>query len=342
MYQLKQIATILEKIYYKIALKWIPAYTGMTHHNESSYSATQPSSEKKQRLVLYLNYPKFIHFGDTLWFEPIARLLIANGYDVVIYANPAMEFYFKALGYTIIHDTDISSSNDILITRTELAWHLRGKKVIWIDFNYTKIKMPLLNHVLHTLEQKLNLPLTVEEHAAIPQAVEFSHTEKAVLLQKLQLSETQKYVIFNNYMDSHKFGMPKALLYDAIDQLSAFVVHKFKSSSATIADGIKIIHTGTQREKEADHHRYQFIDLDLRGALTIREIFILATLDNVVAYIGFDTLWLHVFNLYSKTSYVRLKPGFSDDYNTQIKKYVAIPFTTAANCPHVKIFSNLD
>ena len=58
----------------------------------------------------------------------------------------------------------------------------------------------------------------------------------------------------------------------------------------------------------------------------MKNAFVLASLENVVSYLGFDAFWLHLFNLYNKSSHVMLRPGFSVQWKNQVKNYVATPY----------------
>jgi len=300
--------TVLEKIYYKSFIRFNGI--GKCFYKYKTINASTP-------VVLYLDYPKFIHLGDNLWCEPVARLL-AESFDLAICCDSAMEFYFQRLGYKVIDKSSINQS-DVLIARTELAYHLRDKDVFWINFNYINVSEPLINAVLNNIADYLGLNMS----EAKPRALMFSAEEKNDLALKLGINPQYKYSVFNNYIDSHSWKMGKREFRKANNSLRQFA-EKYKQEA-----GITLIHTGTKKDRDRDPAYYQTGDLDLRGITSVRESFILASLDNVINYIGFDAFWLHLFNIYDKSSYVMLRSGFSNEWKNQVKKYVLTPYVTA-------------
>ena len=307
---LSKYLTIIEKIYYKIFVKY---------HKIEGCFYKHKAIDKSKRIILYLDYPKFIHLGDTLWCEPIARLIAAN-FNLAICCTSQMEFYFKCLGYKVINKSSISHS-DLLVARTELAYHLRNKDVLWINFDYTKVSKPIINVVLSNVANYLGLNF----NNAQPRSLNFSPAEKSSVALKFDITSVDKYAVLNNYIDSHKFGMKNGEFLAAEKAMLRFAA-KYKKDAC-----VKLVHVGTNREKEQDPNHYEIIDLDLRGLTSVEEAFILASLDNVVNYIGFDAFWLHLFNIYNKSSYIMLKPGFSEMYNRQVRNYVAIAYAGEEN-----------
>ncbi|MGA9110278.1 MAG: hypothetical protein WB290_08270 [Smithella sp.] len=301
---------ILEKIYYKLFIKF---------HRINKCFYKHKTIDKSKRVVLYLDYPKFIHLGDTLWCEPIARL-IASDFNLAICCSSQMEFYFRRLGYKVI-DKSLINQDDLLVARTELAYHLRDKDVLWINFNYIKVSQPIINVVLNNIADYLGLNL----NDALPRALNFSQTEKDSVALKFGIVSGYNYSIFNNYIDSLKLGMSSAEFRKAGKTIWLFA-EKYNQET-----GVKLIHTGTGNEKNLDSAHYGISDLDLRGITSVEESFILASLDNVVNYIGFDAFWLHLFNMNNKNSYVMLRPGFSEKWKKQVKNYVATPYITGEN-----------
>jgi len=301
---------ILEKIYYRLFVK-LNKIEGCFYKHKTI--------DKSKRIVLYLDYPKFIHLGDTLWCEPIARL-IAENFNLAICCNYQMEFYFRRLGYTVISKTLIGR-DDLLVARTELAYHLRNKDVLWINFDYTKVFQPVINVVLNNVAGYLGLNF----RDAQPRSLNFSPAEKNSVVLKFDRASGNKYAILNNYIDSHKFGMNRGEFFEADKAVWRFA-EKYKKDG-----GLKLVHVGTKRDKKQDPNHYEIIDLDLRGLTSVEDAFILASLDNVVNYIGFDAFWLHLFNIYNKDSYIKLKLGFPEKYNRQVRNYVTIPYFAGKN-----------
>lgn len=330
-----KIQTIWEKIYYKFFIKFKQIDTCFCKYGNIQDNA---------RLVFYLNYPLFIHLGDTLWFEPIARLLQMK-YTVVIYCNPSIEFYFRDLEYGVINCDQILST-DTIVTRAELAYHLRKlpNNILFIDFNYTQIKKPLIEHALSKVITYLGLPIDSSynmSHLAKPQKIIFTQSEVDKFIEKVKLDLTKNYVIFNDYMDSHKWSMSKTVIRMARKKLFKYVFdfinnnvyYEYEQNNTQKINSLSIIYAGTLLDKKRDNINIltnncdSMSIYDLRGQTSIREAFMLTFLVNIRYYIGFDTFWLHLFNLYDKECRIMLKPGFDDVYNTQVKQYVAVPYT---------------
>lgn len=301
-----QFLIILEKIYYKSFIK-------LNRINKCFYQ--HKIIDKSGRVVLYLDYPKFIHLGDILWCEPIARLIDAN-FNLAICCGPQMEFYFRRLGYKVIDKSSINDS-DLLFARTELAYHLKNKDVFWINFNYINVSQPLINAVLNNIADYLGLR---KLNDAKPRALNISPEEKLFVAKKVGIDPQYKYCVLNNYIDSHKLGMKKVEFQKAEEALRRFA-EKYKNDT-----GVRLIHTGTENEKNYDKADNGIADLDLRGITSVENSFVLASLENVVSYLGFDAFWLHLFNVYNKSSYVMLRPGFSVKWKNQVKNYVATPY----------------
>lgn len=299
--------TVPEKIYYKLFVK----FNGI---NKCFYK--QKRLDRSKRVILYLDYPQFIHLGDTLWCEPVAGLLDAN-FEMAICCHSPMEFYFRRLGYKVVNKSSIDH-DDVLVARTELAYHLRGKNVLWINFNYINVSEPIINAVLNNIADWLDLKV----NNAKPRALSFSPAEIKSVALKFGIKPTCMYAVFNNYIDSHKVGMSKSVLQKTNKALRLFA-ERYRENS-----GVKLIHTGTKKEKKRDSISRGVADLDLRGETSIEESFILASMDNVITYVGFDAFWLHLFNIYNKNSYIVLRPGFSGKWKNQVKNYVATPYIT--------------
>lgn len=279
---------------------------------------------KQQRIVFYLNYPQAIHFGDTLWFEPVIRLFNDIYPRVYVYSSVAMSFYFRGLGYNIIEQEYQININDILITRTDLAYFLRKRKVLYLNFSYTNLRDKLINTILREINKYF--VLSKEDAITKPQAPRISEAEKSDFLLKYNLFPGAQYIVFNDYTDSfdlqmnpQEFVVSRYALYDFVRQF------KIKNPN------YKIIYTGSERDLSNLPATPEFIDVDLRGKTSLRELFILGALSQTMHYIGYDTFLMHLFNLYDKNSYIKLRPGYSVSYNAQVIKYVAIPYGCAVN-----------
>ena len=292
------------------------------HKNKVCIIQFDTNKLKYNRIVFFLNYPKSIHFGDTLWFEPIIRSFVKNYNNVFVYSSQHMQFYFKQLGYSVIENESEISQNDILVTRIDLSYYLRGKHTIFLDFSYEHIGVKLIDYILNKLETCLKIKID----DAKPLGISYSVTVLAKLFSKFNLNTNPKYIIFNNYMDSFDLQLNPEGFIQSREELNDFA-RQFKTKNPQYT----FIYTGSQKDSESLPTLPDFIDVDLRGKTTIEELVMLVASDQIICYIGYDTFLLHAFNLYNKDSYIKLKPGYDANYNKQVKKFVAIPFSGANN-----------
>lgn len=305
---MSQLLQIPEKIYYKSFIRF---------HGIETCFCKKKYADTLTQVILYLDYPKFIHLGDMLWFEPVARLLAAN-FNLAVCCDRSMAFYYRGLGYNVMDRSSIHA-DDFLIARTELAYHLRGRNVLWINFNYINVCMPVINAVLKNIADYMGLP---EMHDAKPRALDFSEDEKSSVAKKFGIDSRCNYLIFNNYIDSRGLRMKMSEFQKAVNTLRNYAV-KYK-----LDNHFKLVHTGTVNNKQEDGLIQGIADLDLRGLTSVEDCFALASLENVITYVGFDTFWLHLFNIYDKSSHVVLRPGFSGKWKEQVRHYVAVPYQT--------------
>jgi hypothetical protein len=303
-------ATVWEKLFHK-------AFVAFHRIDRCHY---RRALDRARPLVFYLDYPKFIHFGDTLWFEPLARLFAASGFDVRICCNPPMEFYFWRLGYRVVRREDVARG-DTLLARTELAHRLRGRDVFWTRFDFKQLDAPLIDTVLQHAAARLGRGAATVDPC--PRPVCYTPEERRAAMARLGLSEGLEYSVLNNYVDSRKWS--------ARGQDFRRCGRLLLECAGRVCGGTKVIHTGTAQDKAADPEAYPVVDLDLRGSTTLEDAFVLASLPNVRHYVGYDTLWVHLFNLYGKPSYVQPKPGFSAAYTEKVKRFVGIPYSGAGH-----------
>ena len=384
----KLMSTLYEKIYNKVFVgfhKINPCFYKTGKHSGKSQKplACVSRIQEKTRVVFYLDNAKLIHFGDTLWFEPIIRLFqsnqLKNKYFVKVCCNEQIEFYFKQLGCEIVQKVEIGC-DDILVTSTAMAYWLRKveNSILFINFNYANIKEPLINHVikgitrfytensdqLQSANRRISNILQVSKahfhglnrtSEAKPQAIGVSKEEVLDFIKKTNESNPNQetldlrknYIVFNDYIDSQKFTMKKSSIFKSREKLTSETIKLVKANNERVLEDptttrvpiSAIIYTGTKKDKDKDIYNNIFDVMmlktkedvimpiiDLRGNTNIRDAFTIAAFNNVICYVGFDTFWLHLFNLYNKKCHVMLKPSFSHKYNNQVKNYVAVPY----------------
>jgi len=279
---------------------------------------------KKHRIVFYLNYPQYIHFGDTLWFEPIVRLFNQHYDNVYVYPLAGMVDYFRGLGYKVLTNADEITKTDIFVSRLDMAYVLRRHKKLLIDFSYTKLTAKLIPQLLTGLAEFLHL-----ENAKViskPARIDISSQQQQQLITKFNLNAKQQYILFNNYMDSYDLQLPPEDFAVVHKKLDSYI----RNFCAQYSE-LKVIYIGSSKDLLHNNEIPDFIDVDLRGKTTIADLFILASLPTVKYYVGYDTFIMHLFNIYDKDSYIRLRPCRDEYYNNQVRQFVALPFAPSNN-----------
>ena len=143
----------LKKIFNKIEVLFI-------RHSavDSNIFLLNKNHDHIRSILLYFPDYEMMHFGDHLFFEPLAKYLNMGGYQVTIAPVKHMEFYFRDLGYRVKsegHFDDI----DLIITRVEFIKALRRskKQVLFIDTASSKIERHLCNDMIEKVSQFLGM-----------------------------------------------------------------------------------------------------------------------------------------------------------------------------------------
>ena len=279
--------------------------------NENMYFIGDRDPPKRiNKVVLYFPHYEFMHFGDHLFFEPLARFFKSKNIDIKIKPVEQMEFYFLDVGYQIATLDDIKKA-DLIITRAEFYTDVKrwpNKKILLINSSSTKIRQYLCKDIVDKVARFLSLDS--ENFIAKPARLK-NHPEN------INLDSSYNYVIFNNYIDS---GYQRLIKRDYL---------KLQNFARNFAEehNLKVIHTGTQKEKDKDKNTYDFVNLDLRGKTSPADLFFLASHNKVKFNISFDALFMHIFSIYGKKSFVLNRERFSRAKREHfIKNYVNPPF----------------
>lgn len=264
-------------------------------------------NKKIKKVLIYLNDSYYAHLGDQLFFEPLLKTL-KNSYDVVISPTRPMEEYFKNLNYNVKREIDFKNY-DLIITRTDFYPLLKNiENTIFLktrDLN-KKICKLFIDEVLNFLNCKIDC-VNIKNKPSILKEEENN---------KLILEEGFKYIIFSNYIDSGSiFTFNKS--YKELE--------KFCKKRANQL-GYKVIHVGSKKDKENDRNIYPFVDLDLRGETSVLDLFKIINKKNIVEYIGFDGFIMHLFFIYEKKVFVKVRNKLTKKRMEDIIKYVNPPF----------------
>ncbi|MCC2625924.1 MAG: hypothetical protein K0R14_1797 [Burkholderiales bacterium] len=274
-----------------------------------------------KQVIFYLADAKIVHLGDSLWFEPIARFL-ADHFDVAIYPNLAMEFYFNNLGFKIAKPDDISQPA-IIVAPIELMFKLRHlKNVLFLSFDYRSIPQggKLINSMIKAIAHEFGLNSSMSDGRY--RALSFTPEQIDDKFKQFNLQHGEKYVIFNNYIDSWGKHTTQEKVNECAKRLISYA-KEYKARNM----GVKFIHTGSLKDKENDPALFGgLIDIDLRGKTSIEDLFMLVSIPEIILYIGFDTFLLHLFNMYNKPRRVLLRPGQLDGVDQIVTDAVLKPY----------------
>jgi len=260
-------------------------------------------------VVFYFPDYEFMHWGDHLFFEPLARFLKLKNFNVKVAPVKQMEFYFINNDYQIGTHDDVKKA-DLLITRTEFyqdVQRLAPKNVLFVNTSSPKIHQFLCQDIVDKVANYLSLDSS--DFSAKPLGLKNWP-------ENIRLDLNYNYINFNNYIDSGFFRVTK-WHYKKINDFAEDFAKK---------NDFKFIHTGTQKEKDNDKKTYDFVDIDLRGQTDLADLFHLASHDNVKCNISFDGLLMHIFSIYGKKSYVLFRGRFTRSARNYHKNYVNPPF----------------
>jgi len=297
---------LAKKIYNKIEIYKIKKY-----EIADNLYLVNTSKEKIKSILFYFPDHQFMHFGDHLFFEPLARELQNVGYKVYVLPIKTMEFYFKTLGF-IIGDDILLESVDLVLTKVEFIpklLHLNNQ-ILFTDTATSDIESPLclslINKVFTYLGENssdcCDMPSTINSYS---------------LNINQQIDKEKKYILFNNYIDSGFFRSGVKHQKMIID-----CVKKIK-----INTDYCIIHTGSEKDKKNDLDNYDFVDIDLRGKTSIEDMFYLSSLKNVIYNVSFDCFQMHLFFIINKKSFILFRGRYLKKNDNYIRKYVLPPFS---------------
>jgi hypothetical protein len=267
------------------------------------------NNKKIISILLYFDDYEFMHFGDHLFYEPLARELNNHNFYFEVAPIKAMQHYFKQNDIKFF-DGDFNKF-DLIITKVEFLSFFRESRqqVLFTDTACNNITKPLcyslITQVFNFLEVKLN------EIDDKPSNF-INHSNKIDNV----LDGGKKYILFNNYIDSGKIRSGEKHQ----EKIIQFAKNLKKNTNCLV------IHTGSKKDKENDKNIYDFIDLDLRGKTTIEDLFYLSSCDNVIYNVAFDALQMHIFFLNNKKSYILFRGRFMQKNTDFIKNYVNPPF----------------
>ena len=246
------------------------------------------TKNKIKKVLFYFNNYHLMHFGDIIFFEPVIQKLINHGFDVEVSCDINAASYLKFNNIKIFNNHNFNKF-DLIITKVEFIsfFNKSPNQILFVDTTDNKINEPLCVSIINKISSFLKIN---DIKSVIASASNFIIQNNNL---DILLKNNERYILFNNYTHSGKFRIFSNQRKKLID-----CSKKFKKN------GFKIIHIGTQEDKNNDKSNYEFIDLDLRGKTRLSDVFYLVSKNNVISSVSFDTMQILIFTLNNKKSFV--------------------------------------
>lgn len=285
-------------------------------------NATEQNPKNIKTVLFYFPDIDYMHLGDHLFFEPLARLLKENELRVTVSPAEPMKFYFESLGFDI--QTDSSGNFDLIISKPEFINDLsRKKNILIIDTAYAGINKPLIEDLSLKLKNFLGLK---KGACPKPQYLPLDGFKEDIL-EKLSLERNKKYIIFNNYLYSGNYRVFR----NKFQRLEMFIQNFLKTHS-----DYEVVQTGSRKDKDNDRQDYSFVHIDLRGKTSVEDLFRLCAHPSARVYIGFDGFIMHLFFLQHKKAFVMSRGRWSSKARHFLENYIDPPFTPVVPLKEIK------
>lgn len=235
------------------------------------------------------------HLGDRLFFMPLVSDLLSRGF--LGYIN-SKDNITRSLFENILDQSlpfkDAPDVDDIVVypAPSYLNFRKNYSKAILVDFTDCDAPLKVSNQLVLSISN-----FAYPESQRI-QFIPFS--QMLARSQYLQNKSIPKSYLFNNYIDSGRFR-------------KLFINEKklFEKAADLRENGFKIIHIGSKEDKDRDAKKYPFVDIDLRGETSIRQLIDIVQSENVIGAVTYDNFLMHLIGMYGKVAYVLFRGRFS-------------------------------
>lgn len=250
-------------------------------------NAPQERLDPRRPVIVHLDHPLF-HVGDQIFFRPLVQRLKEGGFQVSVTTSPNLEFLFKDMPRVELRQ----QPGALVISRVEAldnAAAVYGPSASYFGFYMASrsIVRPIANFLLEALIDWFRLS-HLDRRVRRASFCPFATAPESVL-KKFRIPLDQPLVILSNYIDS---GHHRKLPWRERE-----IVHRAANFSRGI--GGLIVHVGTARDKERDRQDYaNVVDVDLRGATTVEDLFHLLAHSRIRAVFCFDTAILHIARIF--------------------------------------------
>lgn len=232
------------------------------------------------------------HLGDRLFLLPLISSLIQNNYIVTVSDMISSDMCRSLLNINVsVDNSNLCNNLTVYPASSSLRFFIKYRNSIWINFSDKNIKFKLSEQIIKSFSSyfKIDLDPNFKFNANI-----LSNKNNFEWF-----NSSDKYVIFNNYINSGFFRKNKY----SIDLLN------FKASELSSL-GYKILHVGSINDKNNDNLFYDFVDIDLRGKISIVDLLLIYNFKNLFYIVTFDNFIMHLSLIFNKICFVRFRGRF--------------------------------
>ncbi len=226
------------------------------------------------------------HYGDRLFFLPLIDSLVKKGCTITL-SNK--DFFTNQLLLTLcgyeLSQSELPAMDDLIIIPQPSYLHCRNRyrSGILINFSDSSSKKGIAYQLVDSFKKYFSLQidctrLLLDKNKAPHSAL---------------LPDGANYFLFSNYIISG--GFRRLFVDEGKLHSQCVAMHKM---------GFKIVHIGSLNDIQSDNRSYDYVDIDLRGTLTISQLIELALDSRVNGAICYDNFLMHLMGICNKKSYV--------------------------------------
>ncbi len=260
-----------------------------------------PDLSRYRGVFFFLDYPALIHCGDQLFFLPLIRRLRQAGIATHVQPTPPLRFLFAAYP-----GLPAAPADHLVVSQADLLPAIRRRfgphqPCFLIDTKAMSIDAPVSNFIVRAFNRFFSTAL--DDRITGADYLDFPMPRH----DRFGLADKGDLVIFNNYVGSGRFRIPRG--HDRI-----FREHLARE------DGF-VIHLGAEADSRNNRRDYRgLVDLDLRGQTTIEDLYAMLALDNVRRVYCHDTAVLHIANSLDRPIRLLFRRFFRPGENAQKRR----------------------
>jgi len=261
-------------------------------YSDTSFSKRSIHLERGARILFDFSHSS-THLGDRLFFAPIIFELIRLGYQIYTSDNDGITNpLFQRLDAKVALDSVSSGENvDLVVipSASLLALNQRYTKNNLLIFQFTRAKNhDIIDDLGYAFSKITGLQIS-----------DLSLTNFPQMVQSVNNKTDENYFLFSNYIDSGWFR--KFMINGSALEKKAYELKK---------DGYRIIHIGSKDDLAGDSMDYKFVDIDLRGTLSIVELVDLISSKRIVGAVTYDNFIMHLVGIFDKKAFVLFRGRF--------------------------------